>query len=93
MEARLKNMKLAELHSLSNKKLLGVKIDDKKVKLPKAQLIANILKLKPETEIEAALVKYYRTPSEYPATEAEEGLALRGKVCRWYSAMAGLVGG
>ena len=75
MEARLNKMKLSELHSLSNKKLLGVKIDDKKVKLPKAQLIANILKSKTEAEIDAALVKYQRTPSEYPATEAEEGAA------------------
>jgi len=74
MEARLKSMKLFELHSLSNKKLLGVKIDDKKVKLPKAQLIANILKSKTETEIDAALVKFQRTPSEYPPTElTEEG--------------------
>jgi len=74
MEARLNKMKLAELHSLSNKKLLGVKIDDKKVKLPKAQLIANILKSKTEAEIDAALVKYQRTPSEYPPTElTEEG--------------------
>ena len=74
MEARLKSMKLSELQSLSNKKLLGVKIDDKKNKLPKAQLIANILKSKTETEIDAALVKFQRTPSEYPPTElTEEG--------------------
>ncbi len=72
MEARLYKMKLHELHSLSNKKLLGVKIDDKKVKLPKAQLIANILKLKTEPEIISAIDKYYKMPSEYPPTESGE---------------------